>query len=158
MAAFTETDMAVLLADQFKCILADIAWSADEDHSPAVEFFVNVENSPGYPLIVRGSFNHEAETMTFALVHRGVGRIYGLDLGKEHKNPSDNKLVGELHKHRWTDAYRDKVAYRPDDITAGVDDPVEVWKQFCQEAGINHAGTMRHPKPQRGLFDANQSM
>ncbi|MGH8191833.1 MAG: DUF6978 family protein, partial [Rhodanobacteraceae bacterium] len=42
-------------------------------------------------------------------------RIYGLDLGKDHHNPQCNQ-VGEKHKHRWTDQYRDKEAYEPRDI------------------------------------------
>ena len=30
--------------------------------------------------------------------------------------------------------------YAPEDITATVENPVEVWDQFCREAGIQHNG------------------
>ena len=39
------------------------------------------------PLFVRGSYNAEAQTLTFAVINRAVGRICGLDLGKDHHNP-----------------------------------------------------------------------
>ncbi|MGH8190537.1 MAG: DUF6978 family protein, partial [Rhodanobacteraceae bacterium] len=79
-------------------------------------------------------------------------RIYGLDLGKDHHNPQCNQ-VGEKHKHRWTDQYRDKEAYEPRDITASATDPVTVWTQFCKEAKIAHHGQMMPPPPRsRELF------
>jgi len=53
--------------------------------------------------------------------------------------------VGEKHKHRWTERFRDKEAYAPDDISAPVGDPVAVWQQFCAEAGITHAGALAQP-------------
>jgi hypothetical protein len=46
------------------------------------------------------------------MVHREVRCIYRLDLGQEHHNPSC-VMVGETHKHRWTEQQRDKEAYRP---------------------------------------------
>ncbi len=111
-----------------------------------------MQSDVGYPLFVKGSYNALAKAMSFAVVHRGVGRVYALDLGKDHHNPSCTN-VGEKHKHRYTEQYRDKDAYVPTDITAGVDDPVSVWKQFCQEANINHSGTMHAPPPvQEDLF------
>jgi hypothetical protein len=144
-----QSEFEALLADPLKSIGSDITWSADVDHSPSVEFRAEVSNSLGHPLFVRGSYNALAATLTYALIHRTVGRIYGLDLGKDHHNPSCN-LVGEKHKHRWDDRVRDKNAYVPNDITARVDDPVSVWKQFCEEARITHSGTMTEP-PARQL-------
>lgn len=44
---------------------------------------------------------------------------------------------------------RDKEAYVPADITAPVTDPVAVWKQFCQEAKIQHEGKMLQPPTQQ---------
>ena len=40
---------------------------------------------------------------------------------------------------------RVKRIYRPEDITAPVTDPVEVWRQFCKEASIRHNGVMQNP-------------
>ena len=74
--------------------------------------------------------------------------MYGLDLGADHHNPTCQR-VGEKHKHRWTDTYADKHAYAPDEITAGVDDPIGVWRQFCAEAKIIHEGNL-HPPPVQG--------
>lgn len=78
------------------------------------------------------------------IIHRGVGRIYGLDMGKDHHNPSCQH-VGDKHKHRWDERLRDKDAYIPQDIRAAVTDPLGVWRQFCREARIAHQGKMRSP-------------
>ena len=115
-----------LIADTTKQIEVNISWNEDEDHSPAVEFRVEVTSNAGYPLFVKGSYNVLTLKLTYALIHRAVGRIYALDLGQDHRNP-DGNLVGEKHKHRWDERYRDKKAYVPTDITAPVTDPVKVW-------------------------------
>lgn len=142
----TNAEFEALLQDQAKTIAKDISWSEDEDHSPAVEFRVEVENAQSVPLFIRGSFNRLAETLSFAVIHRGVGRIYALDMGKDHHNPSCT-FTGRLHKHRWTETFRDKDAYVPPDITAPASDPVTVWHQFCAEFNLTHTGTMHAPPP-----------
>jgi hypothetical protein len=91
-----------------------------------------------------------AGTLSYALIHRGAGRIYALDLGADHHNPTCQRL-GEKHKHRWTEAFRDEEAYVPADVIAAWDNPVEVWRQFCAEAGIVHDGQMRPPQIQEEL-------
>jgi hypothetical protein len=75
-----------------------------------------------------------------------VGRVYGLDIGKDHHNPQCEQ-VGEKHKHRWTERFRDKEAYVPHDITAPASDPVAVWQQFCIEARLEHNGKLLDPPP-----------
>lgn len=145
---FTQAEMHAVLADASKRIDGDIAWQEDEDHSPAREFVVSVTNDLGVPLRLVGRYNHETRSLSYHLLHRAVGRIYGLDLGEDHHNPTCQN-VGELHKHRWTDAFRDKEAYVPGDITAGADAPVDVWRQFCAEANITHVGGFEDP---RGLL------
>jgi hypothetical protein len=134
-----------LITDTTKQISGDIFWIADEDHSPAVEFRIAVTSQIGYTFFVRGSYNPLAETLTYALVYRSL-RIYALDMGKDHHNPSCNN-VGEKHKHRWKESLRDKEAYVPEDITASVTDPIAVWQQFCSEAQIIHKGVMHAPPP-----------
>ncbi|MEK6323338.1 MAG: hypothetical protein AABN33_16985 [Acidobacteriota bacterium] len=141
-----QSDFEALLSDTTKRILTDISWGEDEDHSPAVEFRVEVESDPGYPIFVRGSYNALIGTLSYTFIHRGSGRVYALDLGKDHHNPDCNH-VGEKHKHRWNEPVRDKEAYVPADITAAVTDPVDVWRQFCAEANISHQGTMHNPPP-----------
>ena len=149
---FSEAEFAVLLADTTKTVVGDIVWSEDEDHSPAVEFRAEIVSAAGYPLFVRGSHNPLAQTLTFAVIHAGCRRIYALDLGKDHHNPSCNN-VGEKHKHKWTDRFRDKDTYVPQDITRPATNPLAVWKEFCAEANIIHQGIMHNPPPhQPGMF------
>lgn len=128
--------------------MGEIFWINDEDHSPSMEFRAEVASDSGYPLFVRGSYNSLAQTLSYVIIHRGVGRIYGLDMGKDHHNPSCQR-VGEKHKHRWDERLRDKEAYVPEDITAAVADPVMVWSQFCVEARITHQGRMLRPPAQQ---------
>ena len=90
--------------------------------------------------------------MTFALILKSVGRIYGLDMGKDHKNPNGDR-IGKKHKHSWSVEYRDKKAYVPTDITASILDPVTLWEQFCEEACIEHNGRLNQiPPRQEELF------
>lgn len=140
----TQSDFEVLLNDATKTIEGDIVWKEDEDHSPAVEFMVDVITANGDPLRAKGNYRGPIGCLSFALLHSNSGRIYGLDLGKDHRNP-DHKLVGEKHKHRWTEQNEDKEAYVPPDITAPASDPVLVWQQFCKEANIIHNGRMHTP-------------
>jgi len=113
----TSQEFETIMADGTKAITEGIAWSEDEDHSPAREFRAEVASEAGYPLFVAGRYNPLAGTLSFALIHRGAGRIYGLDLGADHHNPSCQR-VGEKHKHTWRDGLRDKQAYVPKDVTA----------------------------------------
>lgn len=141
----TDAEFTALLNDGTKRIVGDIRWAEDEDHSPSLEFRVEVTSDTGYPIFVRGSFNPLIHTLSFVMVHRQFGRIYALDMGKDHRNPSDHQLVGEKHKHKWTQAYRDKDAYVPSDITAPSNEPLNVWNQFCTEAKLIHEGSMFAP-------------
>ena len=148
--SLSQQEFDAILADQSKRIVGDLAWQNDEDHSSAREFRAEVASGAGYPLFVNGRCNPKAGTLSFTLIHRGVGRIYALDLGAEHRNP-DGRLVGEKHKHRWTEALRDKQAYVPADITAPWTQPSDVWVQFCAEANISHFGGMRDLSIQEDL-------
>lgn len=124
--SLVNSEFESILADGSKRIEGDIVWKEDEDHSPAVEFRAEVLSAVGWPLFIRGSYNRLAGTLTYALILKSEGRIYALDLGKEHHNPTCSQ-VGEKHKHRWTEQYRDKDAHVPKDITASVTDPCSVW-------------------------------
>jgi len=145
----TNTEFQTILDDSSKRIEGDIVWQEDEDHSPAVEFRAEVASDAGWPIFVRGSFNPLVPALSYMMILKTMGRIYGLDLGKEHHNPQC-PMVGEKHKHRWTEVLRDKEAYVPNDIAAPATDPVEVWKQFCAEANLKHNGTMAAPPPPTG--------
>lgn len=143
-------EFETILDDHSKVVNHDIVWNDDEDHSPAREFRAVVDSGSGWPLFIVGRFNSFAGTLSFALIHRGFGRIYALDLGADHHNP-DCHCIGEKHKHRWQEGFRDKNAYVPDDITAPWDRPQQVWKEFCAEANLQHRGNMHLPHDQGEL-------
>lgn len=146
----TQQEFKSILADPSKRIEGDIFWNHDKDHSPAVEFRVSLLSDPGWPIVVVGRYNPSAGTLGYALIHKGAGRIYALDLGADHHNPSCQR-VGEKHKHRWSEAFRDKEAYVPGDISAPWNQPVAVWQEFCREAAITHHGVMHSPVAQGDL-------
>lgn len=147
--ALTDVEFETILLDSSKRIEGDIRWQEDEDHSPAVEFRAEIQSDAGWPLFVRGSYNPLIPALTYALILKPAGRVYALDLGKDHHNPDCNQ-VGEKHKHRWTETYRDKHAYSPGDITAPASDPIAVWTQFCAEANIAHGGSLNAPPDTQG--------
>ncbi len=144
--ALTNQEFEAIINNTTKVVVGDIAWTDDDDHSPSCEFKVEVQSDAGWPLFVKGSFNPAIPALSFALILKTEGRIYALDLGKDHHNPQCNQ-VGDKHKHRWTEQFRDKEAYVPDDITEPASDPVAVWRQFCAEAKMTHQGTMHQPRP-----------
>ena len=45
----TNTEFQTILNDTSKRIDEDIVWQEDEDHSPSVEFRVEVETDDGWP-------------------------------------------------------------------------------------------------------------
>ena len=83
----TDGEFASILSDDTKRIEEDLAWTEDEDHSPAFEFRVNVDSMSGWPLFVKGRYNAAAGTLNYALILKTEGRIYALDLGKDRHNP-----------------------------------------------------------------------
>ncbi len=145
----TDSEFETILNDSSKQVEGDIVWQEDEDHSPVMEFRMEVASEAGWPLFVRGSYNALIQTLSLGLILKTAGRIYGLDLGKDHHNPQCNQ-VGEKHKHRWTEQFRDKEAYIPVDIDATASDPISVWEQFCAEANLKHNGKMASPPPVQG--------
>ena len=93
--ALTDTEFATILADESKLVHGDVTWKEDEDRSPAMEFRVDIESTNGWPLFVKGRYNGAARTLTYALILKTTGRIYGLDLGKDHHNPRCYQVGGE---------------------------------------------------------------
>ena len=147
--ALTNSDFATILSDESKRIDGDIVWAEDEDHSSSVEFRAEVNSESGWPLFVCGSYNRSIDALSYVLILKTVGRVYGLDMGKDHHNPQCDQ-VGDKHKHHWTERSRDKEAYVPEDITESAANPVAVWEQFCAEAKLTHVGTMYNPPAVQG--------
>lgn len=137
-----------LMADTSKRIEGDVSWDEAHGHSTAVSFRESIESNSGYPLQVKGYLNRNSSKLSFVILHRSEGCIYRLDLGVEHPNFGGTR-VGERHKHPWVEGIGARDAYVPSDITAGVSDPVTVWRQFCEEANIDHLGGMDEPLPQQ---------
>ena len=145
----SQQEYNAIIDDDTKVIAKDIEWQP-RSNSPASEFRIDIDSDEGYPIFVKGWYNPSSGKLSYAIIHRSVGRIYGLDLGAEHRNPNGG-LVGEKHKNYWVVGSRDKWAYVPDDITEKWNRPVEVWEQFCDEARLRHAGTLHYPITQRTL-------
>ncbi len=147
-----QSEFEALIKDATKKINGNIIWTEDQDHSPTLEFQVEVESEAKHPIYLKGSYNPSIQALSYTLIHRSFGRIYSLDMGKDHKNPS-GAYVGDVHKHRWNmqlqGSKKDREAYVPTDITALVTEPLSVWKQFCVEANITHNGIMFTPPPQQ---------
>lgn len=140
----TEREFDAILSDVTKRINQNIAWVDDPSHKPAVVFRVPIASDGRYPLQAFGRWNPKAGKLSYGLLYQGVGRIYGLDMGMQHRNPTGQPL-DDIHKHSWTSEFRDQLAYVPEDITALWNEPLEVWRQFCAEAKVVHSGTLAIP-------------
>ncbi len=148
--SLSQVEYDAIINDETKVIAGNIEWEGNR-HSPARKFRVDIDSSEGYPILVDAWCNFASAKLSFSIIHRSVGRIYGLDLGADHQNP-DGTFVGEKHKNHWVPGSRDKWAYVPGDITETWEHPVEVWRQFCHEARISHYGEMQVPAIQGALM------
>ena len=146
----TQEEFEAIIADDTKEVSENIVWVDDQDHSSAQEFRAEVNSVTGHPIFIRGWYSPLSGKLSYSMIHRGIGRIYGLDLGADHRNP-DGTRVREKHKNSWREGARDKWAYEPEDITAPWNRPVEAWDQFCTEANLRHSGTMSQPEVQMDL-------
>ena len=146
----SQQDYEAIINDTTKVIHEDIAWEGGRN-SPMREFRVDIDSGDGHPIFVKGWYNPRSGKLSYSIIHRQVGRIYGLDLGADHQNP-DGKFVGEKHKNYWVPGSRDKWAYVPDDITEPWNRPSAVWSEFCAEGNIQHLGRLRDPSIQGTLL------
>ena len=143
-------EYAAIIADDTKHIADNIAWEG-QSNAPRREFRVDVDSDASHPIFIKAWYNPDSGKLSYALIHRTMGRIHGLDLGADHCNP-DGQLVGEKHKNYWVSGSRDKWAYVPDDITEPWHCPVAVWAQFCAEINLRHEGILRAPQPAQGAL------
>ena len=146
----SQQEFEIILDDKTKQIVGNLTWTQSKDRSPALRIRADVTSQTGYQLFVAGLYNQFAGKLSYAIIAPGTGRIYALDLGSDHRNP-DGIRVGEKHKHRWREDFREKFAYVPIDITGPWDQPLEVWSQFCAEAKLEHSGIMHPPLVQQRL-------
>ena len=141
----TQQEFDDILADTSKRIEGDIVWTPDDRHNGAAEFRAAVLSDAGYPLFIAGWHRPQTASLTYALVYGGARRIYAINFGHLHTNPSSGERVGTKHKHYWTEDFQDRMAYNPHDVTEPWHRPIAVWRQFCAEAGIDHRGPMYSP-------------
>lgn len=141
--SLSRQEYSAVIDDGTKRIIGDIAWEG-HPNAPTWEFRVDVDSEADHPIFIKGWYNPHSGKLSYALIHRIVGRIHGLDLGADHCNP-DGQLMGEKHKNYWVPGSRDKWAYVPSDITEPWNRPAAVWGQFCVEINLRHQGTLRDP-------------
>ena len=53
----SNAEFDAILTDCTKRIDGDIVWQQDEDHSPSLEFKVEIATAGGWPLFMKGTFN-----------------------------------------------------------------------------------------------------
>ena len=139
-----------IIDDDTKVIAENIVWEGDSNSSTR-KFRAEVDSAEGHPIFVDGWYNPSSGKLSFSIIRRSAGRIYGLDLGADHHNPNC-EFVGEKHKNYWVPGSGTKWAYVPEDITETWGRPLEVWHQFCAEAKLTHSGTMSQPAVQRSMM------
>lgn len=57
----------------------------------------------------------------------------------------DDEMATEPRATADNGKFGDRLAYAPADITESWRDPVAVWRQFCRQARLTHAGKMQRP-------------
>ena len=145
MPGLSQPEFERLLADPTKRIMGDIAWTDDLDHFPAQEMRASIESDQAWPIWAYGWWQPRYEKISYALIHRPGGRVFGLDIGGgRHGNPGGASIHG-THLHRWTAAHHDGIAVLRPDITLPWTQPVELWELFCAEANIAHLGRLAMP-------------
>ena len=144
----TQSEFDEILSNKTKKITENITWVGDKRNSETVKFRVPVASDREYPIFVDGSYNRYLERLSYKIIHREIGRrIYGLDMGKNHRNP-DGEMVGDNHIHKWSEEYEDRKAYSAQEcISARANQPLKVWQEFCQEANIDFQGVMEEIPP-----------
>lgn len=137
-----------ILSNKTKKIVENITWVGEKKKSEIVKFRVPVVSDCGYPIFVDGSYNRYLDRLSYKIIHREIGRrIYGLDMGKDHRNP-DGEMVGKNHIHKWSEEYEDRKAYSAEEyISSPATEPREVWQEFCQAANINFQAVMEEIPP-----------
>lgn len=140
---FSKREFDKIMSDKSKKIIENIAWEGDKKDSETVKFRVSILSQKDHNIFADGSYNRYLERLSYKIIHKGIGRrIYGLDMGKDHKNP-DRTIVKGDHIHEWDEDFGDKIAYSANNIiTSKATNPIEVWKEFCREAQIDFQGIM----------------
>ncbi|HXG33898.1 MAG TPA: hypothetical protein VNJ11_11070 [Bryobacteraceae bacterium] len=141
-----EAEVASVL-EKAKWIEEDVEWRRRPGYQ---EFSVEVRSeSVGHAMVLKGVIT---EATGYFKLHLFAGSqpIVMLHAGKVHHNPDCEKLHERIHKHVWTDAYREKRAYVPTELT--VSDWASVFHGFLRECNIGFRGRFVAPAIQRRLW------
>lgn len=123
-----------------KGIIGPNQWRQGDDGNWYMEMPVQVEEQ--LPLRLYGRFNPRTGNYSFILFF-GRLNLRRLDAGKRHHNPEcDN--VGTIHKHKWTDRFRDKWAYEPSEMNSNVS-ITESFDRFLTECKVTLEGRFAAP-------------
>lgn len=124
-----------------KWIEEDLLWATDGENTITT---ASVFAEEQIPLTWYTRYNPRTGIYTSILFwHRTCLRR--LDVGKLHRNPPPIRdVVGRIHKHRWTDAARDKLAYEPPEMSLS-DSVAETLKKFLVECNIELRSELRNP-------------
>lgn len=141
-----QDEIDAILQDPAKTIEGEIRWSPDPQHAAAWTFYMPVAHSGTTPLDARATLRREANTLSYLLVLRGSGRIFGICWGYDHLNPS-GEIVSGPHVHKWTSEHLDRWVEPFGGASAGTGDPILAWREFCALAHIAHLGEV-HPPPE----------
>ncbi len=108
-----------------------------------------VSEEADYEMILVGSLTEATGYVKFNLFV-GSQPIAMLHVGKIHHNPDCERLEGKVHKHRWSDAYREKRAYLPNDIDVTTIE--SGFRSFLNECNIELRGRFVAPQLQVRLL------
>lgn len=157
--------MATLLTDQVAAAVLDAAtarlelrvpltWTA---RSTTVRADVAVHNTHGLPVRLGVQILRDKPwKITVYLMIHGE-HLRRLDVNGSHRNRTDGEAwVHQTHKHVFSEAHHDAVAYTPDGIppiaiqNVSDEDYRQVVEAFCEECGITLGGTYAWQAPDLG--------
>jgi len=123
-----------------KWIEAELRWLENEHGDWIMRTPVLADEQ--MPLTWYARFNPRTGNYTSILFWQQIN-LRRLDIGKRHHNP-DCRDIGRIHKHRWTEAARNHVAYEPEEMSQN-DDVLTTLQKFLAECGIALRVSLRHP-------------
>ncbi len=147
MAEWLDEDEVDTVLASAKYIDENVEWRRQAGHQT---FSVEVlSKEADYDMALVGSVT---EQTGYLKLHLFVGPqpITMLHMGKAHHNPNCERLTGKVHKHRWSDAFREKEAYVPDDVDTATWETL--LRSFLKECNIEVRGRFAAPQIQRRLL------